>query len=192
VTVKATSITESSSSVTDTVIVTNGSVELDAGHVIHQSASQPATAASEREADQYGAFAADHQQHRDRWLGRSTVHSNQHVWQRGRARGVLRHHREVQRRPGTFAAVLSITDSSPDCARKITLAASSHEAMATAVRNTLARESLLTAPRPTGASPVGTRVLHLIDSTRAVANGGRREGQAGCVHPSDSRGLLGA
>jgi predicted dienelactone hydrolase len=79
---------------------------------------------------------------------------------------------------GTATAVLSITDSSSDSPQLLHLSASVHYQITAAMRTALAGQTRAVVPPPTGGSQVGSREMHLIDSTRAdpyLSNGMKRE-----------------
>ena len=82
---------------------------------------------------------------------------------------------------GGRSASISIADSSPDSPQQVNLSGTGFtegEKDMAAVRSALASTGTVAAPLPTGPEPVGTRILHLIDSTREdafLANGTRRE-----------------
>jgi predicted dienelactone hydrolase len=93
--------------------------------------------------------------------------------------------------PGTFAAVLPIVDSSNDSPQTITLAGNAQASVAALVHAALIDQTVLVAPRPTGASAVGTREIYLLDAQRMnpyVANGTRRELMVRFWYPATTRG----
>ncbi len=79
---------------------------------------------------------------------------------------------------GTFNATLSIADSSVDSPQKVALSGSAFKFRFNAVKSALVMNKTVTAPTPAGSSPVGTRVLHLVDPTRNdpfLTDGTKRE-----------------
>jgi dienelactone hydrolase len=64
-------------------------------------------------------------------------------------------------------AVLSISDSSTDSPQQLHLSATTSHQVTVAMRTALAGRAVVASPPPTGSSQVGTRVLYLIDATRA-------------------------
>ena len=176
---KATSVTESSSSVTGTVVLTSGSVQLAPVDMSffkrrYMSVTPPQTATLTNTGHSpltisgisiSGSGAACFSQINN--CGKAVAPGV------SCAITVTFHWRA-----GTVAAVLAINDSSTDSPQKINLAGNAQASVPALVHHALARQATLAAPRPTGDMPVGTRNLHLIDSTRAnpyVANGARRE-----------------
>jgi pimeloyl-ACP methyl ester carboxylesterase len=180
VTLNATSATESSSSVTGTVLLTNGSVQLspvDMSFFKHkfgapvpppQQATLTNTGHSPLKISGItisGTGAARFSQ---------TNNCAPAVAPRASCTITVTFHWT----PGTWAAVLSINDSSTDSPQKINLAGNAQASVAALVHRALAHQATLATPRPTGDMTVGTRFLHLIDSRRAnpySADGGRRE-----------------
>jgi dienelactone hydrolase len=81
---------------------------------------------------------------------------------------------------GSFAADVSISDSSADSPQQVTLSGTgcSRCLIAAAVRSALATNRTAKVPSPTGPSNVGTRVMNLVDATRVdpyLANGTKRD-----------------
>jgi predicted dienelactone hydrolase len=82
---------------------------------------------------------------------------------------------------GSFSADVSFSDSSPDSPQQVTLSATVRRfgaAAAAAAQSDLANTTFAAVPAPMGTDPVGTRVLHLVDSMREdpyLTNGSRRE-----------------
>ncbi len=77
-----------------------------------------------------------------------------------------------------YAAVLSISDSSSDSPQQINLSGSVHYGLSAAMLDALAQQRVAVVPRPTGGSEVGTRELYLLDSQRTnpyLADGSKRE-----------------
>jgi len=75
-------------------------------------------------------------------------------------------------------AVLSVSDSSSDSPQQLHLTGSVHYQMTAAMRTTLAEQAAAAVPPPSGGNPVGTHLMHLVDSRRAdpyLSNGMRRE-----------------
>jgi pimeloyl-ACP methyl ester carboxylesterase len=179
VTLKAVSVTESSSAATAIVVVSSGTVELtpidmsfyktrfqripppqtatltNTGHTplsISSIAISGTGAAQFSQTHTCGSSVAP---------GASCTITVQFHWKKG-----------------TFVAVLSITDSSSDSPQKINLGGDTAASIPALAHAALTRPTVLSAPRPTGASEVGTREVYLLDSRRAnpyVANGTRRE-----------------
>jgi pimeloyl-ACP methyl ester carboxylesterase len=179
VTLTATSATESSSSVTGTVLLTNGSVQLapvDMSFFKHRfyggPAPQQATLTNTGHSPLTfsgitisGSGAAHFSQTTTCGTvvapGASCAISVTFHWA-----------------SGTWAAVLSINDSSTDSPQKINLAGNAQASVPALVHRALANQATLVAPRPTGDMTIGTRSLHLIDSRRAnpySGDGSRRE-----------------
>jgi len=179
VTVTATSVTESSVSVSGTVIVTNGSVKLspvDMSFIkvlrrrpppqiatMTNTGNSPLTISS-ISIDGTGAsrFSQTNTCGTSLAPGASCEITVSFAWT-----------------PGLRSAVLSIADSSKDSPQKINLAGNGQASVPALVHVALARQAAaLVAPPPTGASTVGTREMHLLDSQRAnpyVASETRRE-----------------
>jgi len=82
---------------------------------------------------------------------------------------------------GGRSASVSISDSSPDSPQQVSLSGSGvtrQVVNAPAVHSALVNSSTATVPNPAGPSPVGTRVMSLLDATRDdpyLANGTKRE-----------------
>jgi pimeloyl-ACP methyl ester carboxylesterase len=181
VTVKATSVTESSISVSGTVIVTNGSVQLApvdmAFFKVHSIRPPPQTATLTNTGHSpltigsisIGGTGVSHFSQTNTCgsslaAGASCSITVSFIWN--------------SRALGTAAAVLSIADSSSDSPQKINLTGSHTNSIPALVHAAGIRETALAAPPPTGVSKVGTREMHLLDSRRAnpyVANDTRRE-----------------
>jgi predicted dienelactone hydrolase len=81
---------------------------------------------------------------------------------------------------GTFSGAVSVSDNGGGSPQQVTLSATKTKtgAGALAVRSAIAAQNTAAVPSPTGPSQVGTRVVHLVDSTRDdpfLAEGAKRE-----------------
>jgi dienelactone hydrolase len=180
-TVKATLATESSISVSGTVIITNGSVQLapvDMSFiklVRHRPPPQTATMTNRGHSTltisniSIGGTGASHFTQSNTCAsslaaGASCTITVSFIWN--------------SRALGTVAAVLSIADSSSDSPQKISLTGSHTNSIPALVHAAVTRQTALVTPPPTGVSRVGTREIYLLDSRRTnpyVANETRRE-----------------
>ena len=179
VTLKATSATESSSSVTGTVLLTNGSVQLapvDMSFFKHNHFLVPPPQQATLTNTGHSPLTISGITISGTGAGRfSQTNTCGTVVAPGGSCAISVTYRWA---PGTWAAVLSINDSSSDSPQKIDLAGNAQASVPALVHHALARQATLAAPRPTGDMTVGTRSLHFIDSTRAnpyIADGSRRE-----------------
>src|SRR5207253_10409256 len=81
--------------------------------------------------------------------------------------------------PGALTAVLDIKDNSAGSPQHVNLSGTGRARVRiSGMRAVLSNTTSVSAPRATGSSTVGTRVMHLVDSDRAdpyLANGTRRE-----------------
>jgi len=94
---------------------------------------------------------------------------------------------------GDYHAVLVIKDGSPDSPQQVPLTGQGCKACSNreAVRGALARETLVTAPLPTGPNRVGTRIVDLVDDTRTdpfETKGGKREVLVRFWYPTSDHG----
>jgi Abnormal spindle-like microcephaly-assoc'd, ASPM-SPD-2-Hydin len=79
---------------------------------------------------------------------------------------------------GPRDTTVSIIDDSVDSPQQVSLQGKGHKPTAAALRSALTTYQTVAAPSPTGPSPVGTRVVDMVDSTRDdpfLANGTKRE-----------------
>jgi dienelactone hydrolase len=79
---------------------------------------------------------------------------------------------------GSRTAVILITDTSSDSPQHLNLSGTGPVKLNSAMLSALGEQSTAAVPRPTGGSPVGTRVMRFVDSTREdpyLSNGTKRE-----------------
>jgi len=92
---------------------------------------------------------------------------------------------------GTHTAVISIADDSSDSPQQLFLTGTNKATIsAAAMASALKEHAGISAPRPTGIERVGTRTLHLVDSSRAdpyLRSGARRELLVRLWYPSSDR-----
>jgi dienelactone hydrolase len=93
---------------------------------------------------------------------------------------------------GTHTAVISIADASTDSPQRLFLTGVNKATISTgAVVSALREHAAISSPPPAGTERVGTRVLHLLDSSRAdpyLGNGARRELLLRLWYPSSDSG----
>jgi dienelactone hydrolase len=191
VTVKATLVTESSLSVSGTVTVTNGSVQLapvDMSFIkliTHRPPPQTATLTNTGHTPltingiSIGGSGATHFGQSNTCgsslaAGASCTITVNFIWN--------------SRALGSVAAVLAISDSSSDSPQNINLTGSHTNSIPALAHAAVIRETALVAPPPTGVSKVGTREIYLLDSRRAnpfVASETRRELMVRFWYPMD-------